>query len=254
MLASSRQKKIIQLINKHQGLSVQHLSKLLGISLNTVRSDINSVIKNNPNIKKTHGGIILVAEPKIDIRYERSLVEKEKISQIVTKHLLEYDNLSLFIDSSTTTYFCIKSFLATQKKATLITNAVDILLEIKNNQNVSVIACGGIWWGTEHCFIGSQVEKELLQYQADIAIIGTSGLIKNKGLFNGNIETVKIKQLMTKQSREVWIVCESSKFDTNALTQFLEFSEITKIFSDKRVSQDWEELFIKNNIQYFYEQ
>lgn len=252
MSSIARQKKIIQYINKHKGLSVHHLSKLLKVSLNTIRSDIKLVIEHNPDIKKTHGGIILATEPQIDIRYKHSIAEKKRIGQIISKHLLEYKAPILFIDSSTTTYICMKTFISTQRKATFITNTIDILPETKCNPNISAIGCGGLWWAAEHCFIGDQAERELSQYHTDIAIISTSGLTKKGGLFNGNMETVKIKQIMSKQSKETWIVAESGKFDKSALIKFLDFSSITKIFTEKKLPPEWE-LFLQNKgIQYFY--
>ncbi|MGL5955021.1 MAG: DeoR/GlpR family DNA-binding transcription regulator [Brevinema sp.] len=252
MLAVDRQKKIIRLVKKLKSISVQKLSEELNASLNTIRSDIGIIIQTHHNIIKTHGGIILTSPPlMVDIRHKQSHVEKQKIGKLVFKHLEKYDSPYLFIDSSTTSYACIKELSKSQKRATIITYSVDIFIELNVNQNISAIGCGGIWWGVEHCFIGTQVSEEISKYKTNISILGASGLMQDIGILNGNIETSLVKQIMSQNSEETWIVCENYKFDNSSLVHYLDFSSVTKIFTNSKLSKNWEDFFQAHNIEYF---
>ena len=254
MLAINRQKKIIKLLKKHKSLTIQKLSQDLEISLNTVHSDINKIISTTPNIQKTYGGIIWIDsfELAIDMRYKQNSHKKQQIGELVATQLLAYNNPSVFMDSSTTTCAVIKEFVKTQKQATIITYAVDILNVIGINSEISVIGCGGTWWGKEHCFIGPKVLEEISNYKTHIAILGASGLVQDIGILNGNVETNSIKQMMNETSAETWIVCEDIKFDQNSLVYCIDFTNITKIFTNKEPSISWQKFLAEQNIEILY--
>ncbi len=256
MLAIERQEKILHFLKELNPITIQKLSELLNVSSNTIRSDVAALEKLGAIIK-VHGAISLptsnihARKNKIGIRYEKNINEKRSIAKEVIKYLPIDRDFSMFIDSSTSALEIanILAFSDLNIKCTIITHFTNIANVLGNIKNISVVLCGGLWWGYENCTVGTETLSQLEKYQADIAIISCTSIELGGGLFNGNVEPVPVKQKMINNATETWLLCDSSKFDFPSLLKICSFEYINKLFTDKEPSQNWCSYLSKMNIE-----
>ena len=68
MLSSTRQKYILEKLNSFKSVSVTVLSEELEVSKPTIRNDFDKLSAQNPNIERTHGGLILNQDNSLKIK------------------------------------------------------------------------------------------------------------------------------------------------------------------------------------------
>jgi DeoR family fructose operon transcriptional repressor len=103
VLAPRRQDLIVRYLQTQGESSIRELIKLLGVSRETVRRDLQ-VLEEQGVIKKIHGGAVLSRvseEPSYSIRTISHVQEKLRIGQAAFELIENGD--TIFIDSGTTT-------------------------------------------------------------------------------------------------------------------------------------------------------
>ena len=258
MLKTLRKQKILQLIKKHQQLSINALAKKLQVTTNTVRVDLKDLILSG-DVIRTHGGVssaeLLHGNSIQDLFQTRKLtnkLSKNHIAQILYDHLPQQHGITLFLDASTTVLSLAPLLKHFPYNITIITNFIPLAYELSHYLKIKVILCGGTLWAESQTCIGEDTTTILKNYRADIAILGCAGLSLNEGIFNGNIETTNIKQSMSQFSSEVWLMCDDTKFDKRAISFFSDISTISKVFTNKTPNLKWIEYFTQNNVEYYY--
>lgn len=244
MLSMERQEIILKLLKERKKATISELSKHLRVTLNTVRSDVGLLEKDGV-IVRVHGGVALPASninasnSSIGVRYLKNLTEKRIIAKEVIHNLPKEKELSIFMDSSTSTLEVALALAPLPIRCTVITHFSNIALILGVNPHITVIFCGGEWWSNENCTVGIETIDVLNKYHVDIALIGCTAIKMEQGLFNGNIETVPVKQKMISNAGQTWLLCDSSKFDEDSLLKIADFSQIHSIFTDQKPSDEW---------------
>ena len=130
MLAIERKNEILSILQKEQRVLVAELSTRYQVTEETIRRDLEKLEKEG-FVKKTYGGAVLNKNSTIDmplkIREKTNRKEKQKIAQTVAS-LIE-DGESIMLDSSSTSLM-IAQELKKKKKLTVITNSVEVLIEL----------------------------------------------------------------------------------------------------------------------------
>lgn len=257
MLGIERQKKILDFLKEINPITIQKLSQLLNVSSNTIRADV-AILEKSGVIIKVHGAISLptsninARKNEIGIRYEKNINEKLIISKEAIKYLPVDKDFSMFIDSSTSALEMANLLSKINIRCTIITHFTNIANILSNIKNISIIFCGGTWWGYENCTIGIETVSQLEKYKTDIAIIGCTSIEIENGIFNGNIETVPIKQKMIENATETWLLCDSSKFDFSSLLKIANFKDIDRLFTDKEPSENWKSHLSEMNVELYF--
>ncbi|MGL5722590.1 MAG: DeoR/GlpR family DNA-binding transcription regulator [Brevinema sp.] len=261
MLGSLRKQKIVQLVKKQHQLSINELARLLDVTPNTIRVDLRE-LEEHKEIVRVWGGVISATpnEPKesediFDTRNTKNIHEKKYIAQQTIGLFQGRAQISIFLDSSSTSLEVARAIknpphgVVLPAHIVVITNFYKIALELSNIPSISVILCGGLWWAQEHSCIGSDTLAIIQHYHVDVAILSCAGIQIDEGIFNGNYETTPIKQLMQKNSSEVWLLCDHSKIGRKALSFMFPFSQIHKLITNQPLAQDWQEFLQKSNVQ-----
>lgn len=244
MLSIERHEIIVNIVKQREKISILELSKILNVSLNTTRSDVE-VLKKKGVVIRVHGGIALpisnynASTNDIGIRYLKNISEKRTIAKNVARELAEKNHCTLFMDSATSTMLVLEELLQISNSYTIITHFTNIAQMVSGHKDIVVVLCGGVWWGNENCTIGQAAVQSIAQYQVDIALIGCTALDLEHGVTNALMETIPVKQEMIKNAEKTWLLCDSSKFDKKSLVKIAELSQIDTIFTDKAPSQAW---------------
>ncbi len=259
MLAIERHEKILEFLKQIDPITIRELSQLLQVSSNTIRTDVAELEKSGA-ILKVHGAISLptsnlnAIKNDIGIRYAKNINEKRLIATEIMKTIPKDTDFSMFIDSSTSALEVAHLLSKTNIQCTIITHFSNIAQILGHLQNISIIFCGGSWWGCENCTIGTETVTQLDSFKSNIALIGCTSLDLENGIYNGNIETVPVKQKMIENAEETWLLCDSSKFGYPSLQKICNFDAISRVFTDKEPENKWKKFFNKMNIILHYPQ
>ena len=130
MLALERRNLILEKLQTEKKVVVSELSQLYEVSEETIRRDLDKLEKEGLAIK-SYGGAVINEDVSIDlpfnIRKNQNVSGKQKMAEIAASLVQEGDHI--FLDASTTAVFVAKA-LKEKERLTVITNSMEILLEL----------------------------------------------------------------------------------------------------------------------------
>lgn len=229
---------IIQnLIREQQTVKVDDLARKLAVSPNTIRRDLTMLEKQGV-LKRTQGGAVLgeisptaPTRQSFDLRLGKHPVEKERIGKCAAQFI--QPGSTIILDAGTTTQQ-LAGALMTVDRLTIATNSVEIAYSLIPYQNLTVILSGGILLGSSRSLIGLPAEQFFAQIHADQLFLATRGISFEKGLTNGNLHEMPIKQKMIEVAKEVILLADHEKFGRVALTSFAPLNSVQKIITDQK--------------------
>ena len=130
-------------IKVQQKVSPETLCEKFGVSMSTLRRDINT-LEQMGCVQKAYGCILYnYSAAKIIPFHVRSTINQEqKRDACAAAASLIQDNDTIFIDSGSTTCH-LMDFMASFKNLTVITSNLDIILRATSMENISLLVCSG---------------------------------------------------------------------------------------------------------------
>ncbi|MGH9340361.1 MAG: transcriptional repressor AgaR [Acidobacteriota bacterium] len=238
-LNQERWRYIVQKVNQEGRVLVTDLAGELDISPVTIRNDLK-VLSREGLLERTHGGAIKSESALID----RALREKEKIhaqekSAIAAKAATYiHEGQSIILDSGSTATK-IARMIRDRKDLTVITNAVNIALELLDTSGIEVILTGGVLRRNSVSLVGHLSEVSLHRLTADIMFMGVDGIDAEIGYTTPNLSEARVNQEMMKITREIIVVSDSSKFGRRSLAVICEPRRVHRIITDSKVDSEY---------------
>ncbi len=226
-----RQQRIVELVSRQGFLTIEALARNFGVTVQTIRRDVNTLATEG-RLSRYRGGAGLASSIE-NMEYDRrqvvNLDAKRRIANNVATDVP--DNASLFINIGTTTEQTARALLA-HRNLQVITNNLNVARILSENPNFSIVMAGGKLRNRDGAVTGQPTVRMLEQYQVDIGIIGISGIDKDGGLFDFDLEEVLCAQTIIRNSRRVFLLADHSKFGRPALVRVGNIRDITALYTD----------------------
>ena len=240
MLVEERRRHILELLDHAKRVTVRELSDIFGVSTVTVRGDLE-VLEQMGALVRSHGGAVKPLSPAPDL----PISLKETLRQIEKAHIgavaasMIHDGETVIFDSGTTTAAVAKCVAGLRLESlTVITNALNIALELANLRNVQIIMLGGILRGPALSMVGPHAEQALMNLNADRMFLGVDGIDPEVGLTTPDLLEAQLSALMIRVSREVIAVADSSKFMNRSLSVIAKIDAIHKLVTDEGIPNE----------------
>ena|SRR5437867_806930 len=232
MLSEQRRQEIVQLVQQLGRVEVTDLSRQFKTSEATIRSDLKKLHVQGV-VQRTHGGAVKPELVNIDRSLHQKLKlhaeEKERIGKAAAA--LINDGESIILDSGTTTQQIAK-YIRARKDLRVITNGVNVAMELLGAPGIQLILLGGVVRQNSFSIVGHFAEDMLEQFSADKLFIGADACDPDSGLTTPNLEESQVNQAMVRIVREKILVADSSKFGKRSLARIMSLSELDKVISD----------------------
>ena len=239
MLAIERKNEILQKLRAEQRVLVSELAAHYQVTEETIRRDLDKLEKEG-YATKTYGGAILGNSTKTDLshanRSKTNVEFKNQIADLVCQMVDDGDHL--MIDDSSTALFCAKK-LRDKKNLTIITNSVELVVELANVETWSILLTGGRLKAESLALVGSQCEKYLGNYHVDKVFVSCKGLDREAGVTDSNELNAQAKQAMLRAGRQKILVVDSSKIDKVSFVNITPVSGIEAVVTNARPSEAW---------------
>lgn len=212
-----RAKEILRLL-LHQGkTSIDELTALLKMSPASVRRDLVR-LEERGLVHRTHGGAMLagqaVYEPfRFDasyrIREKRFPREKLRIAQAAAQLVQPDETIGLTAGTTTTQ---VARYLQNKRSLHIITNAVNIAMELSGSEGLDTTLTGGrMRWQGAFSLIGPAAIESLNVVIMDRVFIGATGVDPERGVTTIEADEAAVFRAMARQAKQVVIVADSSK-------------------------------------------
>ena len=253
MLAIERRNRTMEKLQAEKKVVVSELSKLFGVSEETIRRDLEK-LENEGLVTKSYGGAVLNESTNIDlpfnIRKNRNVDKKLKIADLMAERI--HDGDMLMLDASSTAVFIAKK-IKDRKNMTIITNSIEITLELADMHDWHVLSTGGIVKEGSLALVGPHTDQMIKCFHVDKAIVSCKGLDLEKGITDSNEMHAETKKTMFASANEKILAIDSTKFDRISFTKIGELKDIDMIITDKDPGEQWRTQFEKMGIECIYE-
>ena len=252
MLAIERRNLILEQLQREKRVLVSELSSSFGVSEETIRRDLEKLSEEG-YVQKTYGGAVLSDENYTEmpfvIRKKTNVAEKQAIGKLIES--LVQDGERLMLDASSTSVYASR-YLKGKNNLTIITNSVEVLIELSDVQDFRVISTGGTLKMGTLSLTGAQVNKAFDLYNADIAIFSCMGFDPVAGVTDSNEVNAYIKQTIMSRAKRKILAIDHTKFDKRALVRICNLGELTHVVTDTCPSYEWLKCLEDNNIACIY--
>lgn len=253
MLAAERRNMILEKLQEEKKVVVNELSLIFQVSEETIRRDLDKLDKEGLAVK-SYGGAVINENNNIDlpfnVRKKKNALGKRKIAEIVERMIRDGD--SIILDASSTAVFIAKE-LKSKERLTVITNSIEVLVELSDVSGWDIISCGGSMKEKSLALVGPKTVEGLQSYNADKLIMSCKGIDLEKGVTDTNELFAEVKRAMIKSVRLSILAVDNSKFDKVAFLNICENNQIDIVITDKKPEPKWLEYFEKLDIECVFE-
>jgi DeoR family transcriptional regulator of aga operon len=231
-----RMRGIMKILEKENRVLIADLCKIFNTTSVTIRKDLD-MLKNEGLIKRTHGGAILYKPLfhglALNEKEKLNADEKERIAKEAVKLISEGD--VIILDSGSTTTQLARN-MKNLKGVTVITNAVNIALELANSE-LEVVLTGGVFQKNSSTLIGPVADDSLRKISADKLFHGVDGVDYEIGLTTPDLVEANTSSVMMQRASENILLVDSSKFGRRSLGIICQMDEIDKIITTKQMDE-----------------
>lgn len=237
MLNEERRRVIIETLTRDGRVLVADLAKQFHTSQVTIRKDLE-ILHAHGQIHRTHGGALPAREGMLEdptLREKEKLHRKEKLQIAAAAARMVKSGQVLILDSGTTTTAiarCLRDF----QNLTIITNAVNIAVELSGS-DVDVILTGGSLRKNSFSLVGPIAEETLRRLNADVLFLGVDGFDVQFGLSTPNLLEAKVNRAMMEIAKRSVVVCDSSKFGQRSLSLIARASAVHGVITDRGIQK-----------------
>lgn len=222
---------IVELVAQQGFQTIEALAQHFGVTVQTIRRDVNTLAAEG-RLSRYRGGAGLASSIE-NMEYERrqvvNLAAKQRIASMVAQDVPA--GASLFINIGTTTEQTARALLA-HKNLRVVTNNINVAKILSSAPECSIVMAGGKVRNRDGAIIGPLAMQMFEQFRADIGIIGVSGIDKDGGLFDYDLDEVMCTQAIIRHSRRVLLVADHSKFGRPAMVRVGHLKEISALYTD----------------------
>lgn len=230
--ANPRQLRLLHEVQQRQWASVEQLSALLGVTLQTVRRDVQK-LADARLLVRFHGGVRIASSTVENIAHPQreslNAQGKARIAQAIAAAVP--DGCSLILNIGTTTEAVARALLG-KKRLRVITNNLNVATILSGNAECELIVAGGVVRARDRAIVGEAAVDFIRQFKVDIAVIGISAIEPDGTLRDFDLREVKVAQAIIEHSRQVWLAADHSKFGRQAMVQLARIDQIQRLFTD----------------------
>ncbi|MGE8355858.1 MAG: DeoR/GlpR family DNA-binding transcription regulator [Microvirgula sp.] len=227
-----RHEQILKLVRASGFMPIEELARLLDVTPQTIRRDINTLSEENL-LRRFHGGAALgpsVENEEYATRKVKNQAEKTRIAKLVAEHVP--DDCSLFMSIGTTIEAVARELIVNHQHLRVITNNLNIATIITRRPDFEVIITGGVVRSKDGGLTGMAPVDMIEQFKVDYVIMGANGIDNDGTLLDYDYREVRATKAMMNNARQRFLVVDSSKFGRNAMMKVCHIGEMNALFTD----------------------
>jgi DeoR family transcriptional regulator of aga operon len=209
--------RILELLARDGTVTVADLAAELGVSEATVRRDLQALGEQRL-LERSHGGAVAHGTAhELPVRYRTGRSdEKRRIARAAAE--LVTDGIAVGLTGGTTTTEVARMLVARQE-LTVVTNALNIAVELAVRPDLKLIVTGGVARSASYELVGALADATLRGLYVDVAFVGVDGVDAERGLTTQNeVEAATNRALMARAKRTV-VVADASKLGRVAFAE-----------------------------------
>lgn len=237
----ARHEYIVRRLQETGNITIAELCTTLGASTATIRRDLED-LESRSLLRRTRGGAVpigpLFYEPFRNDRLFQDAVsnyaeEKRRIALAAAELVSAGQTIAL--SGGTTTTEVVRS-LKVMSDISIITNTVNVAMELSNRKDIEVIVTGGHLRGSWFTLVGPLATSAAEMLFSDIMFIGVDGIDAKQGLTCTNPSEAEVLRKLVHHSKMKVVVADHSKLGAISKYLLCPTKEIDRLITDSGAS------------------
>jgi DeoR family fructose operon transcriptional repressor len=227
MVPDLRKKEILNHIAQKDVAYMKDLADELGISLSTIRRDLQD-LQNEGEIVIMRGGAARVIHRDFDEPVIRKKLINSEAKEIIAKKAADLveDGDCIYVDSGTTTVAMLKYLSG--KNITIVSSSTQLMEYMPIKGSKCILLGGEVRDDLESVF-GSLTEKMISNMHFDKAFIGANGYIEDGGIYTYDPREARKKEIVKDYSKVTYALMDTSKKNKYAFSKVFDLNECVLI-------------------------
>ncbi|WP_427173522.1 DeoR/GlpR family DNA-binding transcription regulator [Arthrobacter sp. 92] len=239
MLAPARHSAILAEVQRERIVRVSELAQILGVSLMTVRRDIDT-LDDAGLVEKIHGGARLPGgvsthEPGFEVK--STLMEAEKAAIAREAATLVQQGMAVGLSAGTTTWALAK-ILSTGPRITVVTNSLRIAEVFHAGNTPSTVIITGGERTPSDALVGPLATSSLERLHLDMLFLGVHGVDAEAGFSTPNLLEAETDRAFVAAARKVVVLADHTKWGTLGLTTIAKLEDADELISDDQLGPE----------------
>jgi DeoR/GlpR family transcriptional regulator of sugar metabolism len=243
---NKRQDQILEELLRNGRVTVEDLSQQLRVNSSTIRRDLERLDRMNL-LRRVHGGAIPIDSRSYNTyAYEitfqenmnKQVEEKGRIAR-ATAELIEPGDTIALSPGTTTTYLARAIRQQQIQNLSVITNAVNIAMELAGLPGINLMLTGGILLSDFFAMVGPLAEQSFNQMYVAKAFVGVTGLSPEYGLTGPNQLEALTHRVTLQRAQHTFVLADHTKLGQVALHYVLPISAMHTLITDDAASPEF---------------
>ena len=241
MTTFERRQNLLELMRKRPGLSVLEFSEILKVSQGTVRNDLNALAEQKLISRVRGGGTVNQDVPSTNpsgfsLRTTMNEAAKRAIGREAAKLVSSGD--AILLDASSTVYQMAK-YLLNHNHLRVVTNGIEVGRLLAKNPTNTVMLVGGMLKAGSQSVLGPWSEHFLKDLCTQFAFVSCSGFTPEGGMTEVDVFEAQFRIQTIGATTRVVALIDSSKFGKMDLSTSLRVNQISQLYTDEALEENW---------------
>jgi DeoR/GlpR family transcriptional regulator of sugar metabolism len=232
VLAETRRREITEALRSNGAVTVAELESRFGVSPMTARRDLDE-LERRGLARRTHGGAVLPTTSAHEDSFARRMqVETEAKRRLAEEAVaMLAPRETVFLDSSTTSYFVARKMIERGIAVTVLTNSLPVMELIFNEggPDVELIGIGGTLRRLTRSFVGPFAVRTVQGHFADRLFLSIKGLTETGTMTDADSLEAEVKRAMIPQAGESTLLVDHTKLVVRGLSVVASVSEMSNV-------------------------
>jgi len=233
-IPEDRRRLIADVLLAGGAVTVAQIESRFGVSAMTARRDLHE-LERRGLARRTHGGAVLPSVASHEDSFERRLglatQAKELLARAAARTLNPHE--TVFLDSSTTSYFVAREIVGAGLALTVLTNSLPVmsLLAAEAGPNVQLIGVGGTLRALTRSFVGAAATRTVNEHYGDRLFLSAKGVVDGDTLTDADPLEADVKRTMIAHAREAVLLIDGSKLSVRGLVAIAPLSALARVLA-----------------------
>ena len=232
VLAETRRREIADTLRSNGAVTVAELEARFGVSPMTARRDLDE-LERRGLVRRTHGGAVLPTTSAHEDSFARRMkVETEAKLRLAEEAVAMLSpRETVFLDSSTTSYFVARLMIERGLAATVLTNSLPVmeLIFSEGGPDVELIGIGGTLRRLTRSFVGPFAVRTVQGHFADRLFLSVKGLTETGTMTDADSLEAEVKRAMIPQAGESTLLVDRTKLLARGLSVVASVAELSGV-------------------------
>lgn len=253
---AKRVEHILEELLRNGRVNVDELSQQLGVNASTIRRDLEKLERQNL-LRRIHGGALPTdtfsySTYAYDLTFQENMnkqVEEKMRIALVAARLINAGDTIALSPGTTTTYLARTLRQMRIPNLTVVTNAVNIAMELAGVPGLNLTLIGGILLSDFFALVGPLAEQSLNQMYVAKAFIGVTGLDAKAGLTGPNQLEALTYRVTLQHALHTYVLADHTKIGRIALYHIAPINAMQTLVTDTNASEEQVALLRENGVE-----